>query len=294
MKNFRGLFVGLTTIDIQYFVDSFPAANKKVKTNTPEILIGGPATNAAVAFSFLNKNAFLATATGSNSFSDFIENDFNATGIHHFDLTENQDKNPVIASVITSRENGDRNIFTHHPAAIQPTVSPEVLFEKTKPQILLLDGFHPEFSLACAKLAKEKGIPVIVDGGSWKPQYSELIPLIDIIICSSDFYPPGIVDNTKLFDFFEAAGIKKSAISRGGKSILFSAEKGRGEVPVKTAKVVDTLGAGDFLHGAFCYYYLVTDFNFQQALEKASELATYSCRFQGTREWLKFQTSDLL
>jgi sugar/nucleoside kinase (ribokinase family) len=166
--------------------------------------------------------------------------------------------------------------------------------EKTNPQILLVDGFYPEFSIACAKLAKEKCIPVVVDGGSWKPQYSELIPLTDVMICSSDFYPPGIVDNIKLFDFFEASGIKKSAISRGDKSILYSTEKGRGEVPVKTAEVVDTLGAGDFLHGAFCYYYLSSGFDFQKAIEKASELATFSCRYHGTRDWLKFSADELL
>ena len=50
----NGLFLGLTTIDIQYFVDSFPASNVKVKTHPPEIMVGGPATNAAVAFAHLN------------------------------------------------------------------------------------------------------------------------------------------------------------------------------------------------------------------------------------------------
>lgn len=100
MKNFRGLFVGLNTIDIQYFVDSFQAANKKVKTTPPEILVGVPATNAAVAFSYLNKNAFLITATGNNSFLAFIENDFKSIGIQHFDLTGNQQKNQVIFCMV--------------------------------------------------------------------------------------------------------------------------------------------------------------------------------------------------
>lgn len=294
MKNFRGLFVGLTTIDIQYFADAFPPANKKIKTHPPEILVGGPATNAAVAFSYLNKSAFLASATGNNSFSEFIENDCKTTGIQHFDLIETQHKNPVIASVITSGNNGDRNIFTHHPETINPSITPEYLFEITNPQILLLDGFYPEFSIACAKMAKEKGISVVVDGGSWKPQYAELFPFTDVIICSSDFYPPGIVNNNRLFEFFSSHNLKEAAISRGEKSILYSTEKGRGEVLVKTTKVVDTLGAGDFLHGAFCYYYVSSGFNFREALEKASKLASYSCRFHGTREWLKFSAGELL
>lgn len=288
MSHYRGLFVGLTTIDIQYFVDSFPSSNQKIKTAPPDILIGGPATNAAVAFSYLNKSVCLASPTGLNSFSELIQNDFKSTGVRHFDLAENQKNGAVIASVITSAQNGERNIFTHHPEKISPSITPEKLFENTRPQILLLDGFYPEFSIECARLAKAVGIPVVVDGGSWKPQYSELIPLSDVVICSSDFYPPGVVDNENLFDFFEVVNLKNVAISRGGKSILISSEKGRGEVPVKNAKVIDSLGAGDFLHGAFCYYYLCNNFNFQKALEKASGLATHSCKFKGTREWLNF------
>lgn len=135
---------------------------------------------------------------------------------------------------------------------------------------------------------------VICSGKSEIFILSILIPLTDVMICSSDFYPPGIVDNIKLFDFFEASGIKNSAISCGDGSILYSTEKGRGEVLVKTAEVVDTLGAGDFLHGAFCYYYLSSGFDFQKALEKASELATFSCRYHGIREWLKFSADELL
>lgn len=288
MNHYRGLFVGLTTVDIQYYVDTFPQVNKKIKTIPPEILIGGPATNAAVAFSYLNKGAILATPTGVNSFSGFIENDFKSTGIHHYDLVENQQNEVVIASVITSTQNGDRTIFTHHPGTISPTITPEELFKNVNPEILLLDGFYPEFSINCAQLAKDKGIPVIVDGGSWKPQYLELLPFTDVIICSSDFYPPGVVDNETLFDFFDNKNVKNAVISRGEKSLLYSTEKRRGEVSVNSAKIVDTLGAGDILHGAFCFHYLASNFNFIKSLEKAAELASFSCQFQGTREWLNF------
>ena len=65
---YSGLFIGLTTIDIQYFVDTFPESNRKVKTEAPEIFVGGPATNAAVAFAKLNNGAFLASPVGKNPF----------------------------------------------------------------------------------------------------------------------------------------------------------------------------------------------------------------------------------
>ncbi|SHE37253.1 pfkB family carbohydrate kinase [Mariniphaga anaerophila] len=121
---YRGLFIGLTTIDIQYFVEQFPEPNKKVKTKSPDILVGGPAANAAVAFAHLNNGAFFASAFGNNSFDAFVREDFEETRVQFTDLIGMQKKNPVLASVITSGQNGDRNIFTHSPDAISPELSP--------------------------------------------------------------------------------------------------------------------------------------------------------------------------
>ncbi|MGM0619918.1 MAG: PfkB family carbohydrate kinase [Bacteroidota bacterium] len=288
MNEFTGLFVGLTTIDIQYFVDSFPTSNKKVKTTPPVILTGGPATNAAVAFSYLNNRAFLATSVGSNSFSAFIKNDLKLCSLKHFDLIENQPANVVLASVVTSRDNGDRTIFTHHPEEIKPEITPAKLLADTNPDILMLDGFYPEFSTKCAQIAKDKGIAVVLDCGSWKPQFTQLIPLADVAICSSDFLPPHCNNENQVFDYLHKNGIKNAAISRGGSNLLYSDGQERGAMAVEKVAVKDTLGAGDFLHGAFCYYYLNTGFNFKNALKHASKLASFTCRYPGTRDWLKF------
>jgi sugar/nucleoside kinase (ribokinase family) len=98
---YRALFIGLTTIDIQYFVDEFPEPNRKIKTKPPELFVGGPATNAAVAFAKLNKGVFLATPIGKNGFTSVVQDDFKRNQISHFDLAGNQSFNPVIASVIS-------------------------------------------------------------------------------------------------------------------------------------------------------------------------------------------------
>lgn len=284
---YTGLFGGLTTIDIQYFVDKFPDANKKIKTCAPDILVGGPATNAAVAFSWLNDGAFLASATGNNSFSNFIANDFYRNKIQHFNLTGSLECNPVLASVITSVSNGHRNIFTHYPEAIVPEVSAGELIREVKPQIVLLDGFYPEFSVELARNLRQENVPVVLDCGSWKPQYEQLIPLADAVICSEDFFPPGCKSLTDVGDYLHNCGIQKSAVSRGEKSLVFWDEGRRGEVHVEQTQIIDSLGAGDFLHGAFCFYYLNLNFQFEEALKQAVKFATFTCRFKGTRIWIK-------
>jgi len=283
---YRALFLGLTTIDIQYFVDKFPKQNKKVKTGPPEFFVGGPATNAAVAFAKLNDGAYLASSTGKNAFSKLVEDDFKRTKISHFNLTKNQFINPVVASVITSTNNGDRNIFTHNPDIKHFDYSANQLFELVQPEIVLLDGFFPEIAKRVSKLAQKKDIPVVFDCGSWKQQYETLLEYADIVICSSDFYPPGCTTPEEVFNYLEMNKVCHMAISRGADSILFKSKES-GEIAIqKSKKIADTLGAGDFLHGAFSYYFLALN-NFEKALVKASELATYTCTFNGTRDWLK-------
>ena len=288
MSQFTGLFSGLTTIDIQYFVDSFPVPNRKVKTDPPEILVGGPATNAAVAFAYLNEKTFLISALGNNAFSGFVAGDLTKNRVTHFDLIPNQRQNAVMASVVTSGNNGDRTVFTHHPHQIEPEVNPEKLLAETEPNIVLMDGFYPEFNTGCAQIAKKYGIPLVLDCGSWKKQYSSLLPFTEVAICSADFLPPGCNSHESVFSFLREKGVKKIAISRGEKSLLFQDEKGRGEVAIEKTNVMDTLGAGDFFHGAFCYYFLLYDGDFVKALKYASRIATFSCQYKGTREWLNY------
>ena len=285
MGHFRGLFTGLTTIDIQHFISSFPSANKKIKSIPPEIFVGGPATNAAVAFAHLNGSAYLSSATGENPFTSYIEADFHSTQLHHFDLIDKQKFAPVISSVVTAVNNGDRNIFTHHPEIIEPAISAAELFQKTQPDIILADGFYPEFSIECVQLAHTKNIPVVLDCGSWKPQYEEMLHVADFVICSEDFLPPQCTNYAHVFEFMKQKGVEFAAISRGDKSILFVEKNNEGEIKIEQSKVEDTLGAGDFLHGAFCYYWLHSG-HFRNALEQASKLASFTCEFKGTRSWL--------
>lgn len=283
-----GLFIGLTTIDIQYFVDSFPGSNKKIKTQPPEILVGGPATNAAVAFAHLNGGAFLASAIGDNSFTRFINNDFELTNVHHFNLDKNPDTNAVLATVITSVENGDRNIFTHQPQPLKSIdLQFERLFAEVKPEIVMLDGFHPEIAIDVAKTARKQSIPVVLDCGSWKPQFEQLLNFCNIVICSEDFYPPGCNRAQDTMDYLHNKKIKQYAVTRGERGILFVDESYKGEIEIKKVPVADTLGAGDFLHGAFCFCFLKLN-HFKHALIAASDIATETCRYPGTRKWLNF------
>lgn len=78
--------------------------------------------------------------------------------------------------------------------------------------------------------------------------------------------------------------IRNIAITRGERSITIYTNGAKPELPVSSIIAVDTLGAGDILHGAFRYF-INRDHNFVSALKKASVIASESCKYRGTKEW---------
>jgi sugar/nucleoside kinase (ribokinase family) len=129
------------------------------------------------------------------------------------------------------------------------------------------------------------GICVVLDGGSWKNQTDMLLKSVDVAICSADFLPPGCLTHDDVIQHLQAAGVTKIAITHGADLIQFVSGSGCGTIEVPRIEAVDTTGAGDIFHGAFCFYFS-TGWEFQQALRKAATLASESCRYRGTREWM--------
>src|SRR5687767_9923709 len=109
MKNVKGLFVGLTTVDLQYEVETFPVPNRKINATQFSIQPGGPAYNASVTFSFLGGQATTLSAIGNNVLNNLIQNDSDNSGVKIFNLS-NQSGPPPISMIITERGNGNRTV----------------------------------------------------------------------------------------------------------------------------------------------------------------------------------------
>lgn len=284
-KGYKILFIGLNTIDLQFIVPDYPLANTKTKAQHSEIHTGGPATNAAITCAHLGEKVDLFTPIGKHVFSEFIFEDIHQYGVHIMDPASHESSDPVFASIISSSENGDRTVFSYHPKIQYETVD-NINLELNDYKLVMFDGFHPEFAIPIAKACREKNILAVLDGGSWKPGIETLLENMNIALLSNDFYPPDITQPNDVFRFLHNKGVQCCAITRGERNILYSCNGVRSEVEITPVQAIDTLGAGDVFHGAFCYYY-VNGFNFTDALKKASFVAGESCKSIGARKWTK-------
>ena len=279
----RGVFVGLSTIDVLYGVDHFPVPNSKVAANDQKLFIGGPATNAAITFSLLGGKSSLVTVAGRHTIAEVIRKELREYSIRLVDLDPDFQEVPVISSVSIDKA-GNRNVVSANTGRIPVPPGEVDLKVLHRARIVLVDGHYMERCQAWSRAAKSLGISVVLDAGSWKDGTEELLRSVDTVICSSDFLPPGCRKQSDVFDYLKARGAENIAMTRGSDPVLFSSRSSSGSLRVPQVKAIDTLGAGDVLHGAFCYYVSIRR-KFDAALGEAVRIAADSCRFRGPRAW---------
>jgi len=279
------IFVGLSTIDIVYGVDEFPGQNAKVAALSQDVYIGGPATNASVTFAHLGGSATLVTAVGSHPLAASIHSELHLRSIRLIDLNPEFADLPVLSSIAVNSR-GERNVVSANALRIHippPRVDKAALAEAS---LLLVDGHFMPACQAWASAAHERKLPVVLDGGSWKQGSAELLRFVDTAICSGDFLPPGCACEDDVIRYLGNAGVANIAITHGPDPIRFQSGTSSGQVPVPSITPVDTMGAGDVFHGAFCHFSAAGK-GFAEALAEAAKVAAESCRFRGTREWMK-------
>ena len=266
----RAAFVGLTNIDYIYYIDEFPEENSKCKTNNYEKYIGGPAANAAITYAALGGDATLITAIGSSDEADGIAKKLEEYGVKLINVAKDN-KLPGMSTICISGD-GKRTIISGQRefAYIDVESVDMVAFD-----FALFDLNQQNIALP---ILQKIGCEIVLDAGSYKENTEKFLARADIVISSEQFR------DSHGRDVFEMPypNIKLKAMSRGEKSILTL----NGEIEVDKVTCVDSLAAGDIMHGAFCYGYYDKGMGFEDALKYASGIASESVKYKGPREWI--------
>jgi sugar/nucleoside kinase (ribokinase family) len=280
----HGLFIGLVTLDLIYQAESPPKNNQKITANDYTVTAGGPATNAAVGFSHLGNQATVLGVVGSHPITQLIKGELANYKVKVTDLNATTQNAPPVSSIIVSPRNGERAVISINAVKTQATCEsiPSEILQTV--DIVLIDGHQIAVSSAIAQMAKVKNIPVVIDGGSWKPGFDQVLPFVDYAICSANFTPPNCQTEDEVLTYLSGVGIPYIAITHGEKPLRYLQHGQAGVIDVPTVSAIDTLGAGDIFHGAFCHYILQETFT--TALKQAADIASFSCQFFGTRRWM--------
>jgi len=284
------LCAGLATWDVVHLVTRLPGPDEKVAALDFFTAAGGPATNAAVAAAHLGSRPTLVTALPDHPVSSLIADDLFGCGVS-LAIAGKYEGAPISASILITASTGERAIVSPTRAATTATELSTALPPIANTLAVLVDGYFRSISLPIAKTARERGVPVILDAGSFRPYTDELLANVDVAVPSAAFVPPGTDGSPEsVFAYLRARGVMWSAITRGAGSVLFMCPGGSGEVKVPRVEgVVDTLGAGDFFHGALAHRIATLGLDgdrFPEDLAFAADVVAQSITTFGTRAWL--------
>ncbi|KQY44474.1 PfkB family carbohydrate kinase [Cellulomonas sp. Root137] len=285
---------GLATLDVVQVVDHVPAPDEKLVAGDLDVSFGGPAANAAATAVALGVPAVLVTALGAGPVADLVRAGLVAAGVEVVDLLAGRPGSPAVSTVLVTRSTGERAVVSVNATGAgdlrgaADAVVDQVLARATA---VLVDGHHLGAARVVAAAAHTRGIPVLLDGGSWKPGLEALIAHVDHAVLSADLAFPGVAGDGVL-DAVAELGPGFVAQSAGGGPVRIRATSADGvrtssvlQPPdVPASEVVDTLGAGDVLHGATAAA-LARGVDVRAALAEGVLRASESVRHRGALGW---------
>ncbi len=254
MDDGLALACGLATVDVVHVVDAVPRADEKVVARSTTVTAGGPALNAALTTSLLGVRTRLVSAVGAGPLASVIARDYASCGVGLTDVAP-PGFEPPLSTVLVTRSSGARAVVSRNAVGTTGYAdhSPRRVAEWLDGvSAVLVDGHHLPVCLAVAQEARRRALPVLLDGGSWKPGLEELLRLVDVAVVSPAFTVPdtggrhgdGLTGLLGLGPWWAARTAGADPVRWAGR------DGGTGEVEVPWVEVVDTLGAGDVLHGA--------------------------------------------
>lgn len=278
----RALFIGRSVLDVTALIEDFPGPDGKTKALANDLIPGGSALSAAVVFSHLGGDATLASSMGAPGLvRDFVTGELNKHRIDVRDICDDPNYQIPLSTVVSTSSLGTRMIVNDAQDDCSRLEICADLFASEFNLIQLDQYERPFVEQHFADIRAFDG-PVILDGGSWKDWSPEFLRLADIPVVSEVFCQ----DGPKAFaEMCSDLALSRWAITRGADGVIWRNGDKSGEIAAIPVAAVDTLGAGDIFHGAFCHAYAETG-EFVEALESANRIAAKSCESAGTRSWM--------
>jgi sugar/nucleoside kinase (ribokinase family) len=285
MPEFDVVGVGLNATDTLLMVPHFPAYAGKVPFDEEVVSPGGQVASALVACARLGLRTKYIGAIGDDERGRIQLDSLRGTGIDISDVLIRPDCPNQSAYIIVDRSTGERTVLWRRPDCLR--ISPEEIPEARVAcaRLLHIDGHDTPAVAHAASIARRHSIPVTVDVDTIYDGFGLVLPNVDYLVASSEFP----ANWTGLRDPFEALaalqteyGMKVAALTLGAHGSLARVGGRFVYSPAFVVKCVDTTGAGDVFHGAFCYAVL-QGMAMPEALEFSNAMAALNCTALGAR-----------
>ncbi len=277
--------VGLNATDTLLTVSHFPAYAGKVRILDEVLSPGGQVASALVACARLGLRARYIGTVGDDERGRIQVESLRAAGIDLEHLQVRPDCASQSAYIVIDQSTGERTIFWRRDDCLR--IDPEAISggQIASGRLLLIDGHDTAAVARAAELGRAHGIPVVVDVDTIYAGFDRVLPNVDYLVASSEF-PGAWTGEADLFRALEQIqnryGMKVAAMTLGAHGALAREHGAFVYSPAFVVNCVDTTGAGDVFHGAFCYAVL-EGMPMREALEFSNAMAALNCTASGAR-----------
>lgn len=284
-RQFDIVGVGLNATDTLLTVSRFPLRGGKVAFDEEILSPGGQVATAMVACQRLGLRAKYIGSVGDDERGRLQMESLRSSGvdIEHIQMRGNCASQS--AYIVVDRESGERTVFWRRDDCLRIDPGQIADDQILGARLLHIDGHDTPAVERAASIARRAAIPVVVDVDTIYPGFDLVLPHVDYLIGSSEF--PGRWTGED--DPFEALaviaakyGMKVAAMTLGESGALALSDGRFHYVPGFVVDCVDTTGAGDVFHGAFCYG-LLAGFSLERALTFSNAMAALNCQAPGAR-----------
>jgi sulfofructose kinase len=285
MNEFDVVGVGLNATDTLLLVSHFPAYAGKAPYHKEIMSPGGQVASAMAACARLGLRVKYIGAVGDDERGRIQMESLRGTGINldHVQLRRNCPNQS--AYIIVDESSGERTVFWRRDDCLR--IDPEQIAPEqiACARLLHIDGHDTSAVAHAARTAREHGIPVTVDVDTIYAGFDRVLPNVDYLIASSEFPArwTGEQDPFRALEILQNEyGMIVAAMTLGAHGAL--ARHGGRFIysPAYVVNCVDTTGAGDVFHGAFCYA-AIEGMPMRETLEFSNAMAALNCTRIGAR-----------
>ncbi len=285
MPEFDVVGVGLNATDTMLIVPHFPAYAGKVPFLEEFLCPGGQVASAIVACARLGLRAKYIGAVGDDERGRIQMESLRGTGVNLDHVQVRRGCANQSAYIIIDRSTGERTVLWRRDDCLR--IDPAEIAEEqiTCARLLHIDGHDTPAVAHAAAIARRHGIPVTVDVDTIYHGFDRVLPHIDYLVASSEFPAAwtGVNDPFRALEAIQTEyGMKVAAMTLGAHGSLARVNGEFFYSPAYVVNCVDTTGAGDIFHGAFCYAVL-QGMGMLDALDFSNAMAALNCTALGAR-----------
>ncbi len=285
MNRFDVVGVGLNATDTLILLPHFPAYAGKIAFDEEILSPGGQVASAMVTCARLGLRVKYIGTVGDDERGRIQMESLRESGIDIQDVQIRPGCPNQSAYILIDRSTGERTVLWRRPDCLRLDPS-EIRPEHILPcRLLHIDGHDTPAVEKAARIARSASIPVTVDVDTLYHGFDKVLPLVDYLIASSEFPVQwtGENDPFKALEVLQSEyGMRVAAMTLGAHGALARANGRFVYSPAYVVNCIDTTGAGDVFHGAFCYAVLQS-MPIEEALDFSNALAALNCTALGAR-----------